>query len=102
MAATDVGRTGAGLPTLGIVGATGAVGTVHEIGDGRALGHDAEVLAAELTRLARHHQPRLLRVLLVGPMRVGDAHGQHAAVAVHVFGGQAFHRHFVERVRPRG
>jgi aspartate-semialdehyde dehydrogenase len=28
VAATDAGRTGAGLPTLGIVGATGAVGTV--------------------------------------------------------------------------
>ena len=66
----------------------------------RALGDDAVVGATKLAGLARHHQAGLLRVLFVGAVRIGNAHAQHATVAVHVFDGQAFHGLFVKRVGP--
>jgi len=54
-----------------------------------AFGHQAKVVAAELAGLARHHQARVGAALLVAAVRVGDAHEQHAAVAVNVFHRQA-------------
>ena len=67
----------------------------------RALGHQAVVVAAEFTRLARHHQARLGGVLLVAAVRVGDAHRQDAAVAVDILRRQAVDRLLIERIAPR-
>ncbi len=65
----------------------------------QALGHDAEILAADVAGLARHHQPRVFGVLLPAAVCIGHAHAEHAAVAVDVFDVQAIDRRFVERVR---
>ena len=67
----------------------------------RAFGDQPVVLATEFTRLARHHHARVALVLLVGAVRVGHAHLQHAAVAVDVFHRQAFYRLFVVGVVAR-
>jgi hypothetical protein len=72
-----------------------------EVDEG-ALGHHPVVGAAELARLARDHQPRLVGVALPGAVRVGHAHLQHAAVAVDVLDRQAVHRLLVERIGPGG
>ena len=65
------------------------------------LGHQAVVLAAELARLARDHQARVLLALLPRAVRIGDAHEEDAAVAVDVLGGEALDRLLVERIAPR-
>jgi len=66
-----------------------------------AFRHQAEVLAAKLAGLARHHQAGIAGVFLVRAVRIRYAHEEHATVAVHVFDRQAFDRRFLERVAPR-
>ena len=50
----------------------------------RALREHAEEVALDVVRPARDEQPRVVRVRLPGPVRVGLPHHQHAPVAVDV------------------
>ena len=65
----------------------------------RAFRQHAVIGAAGFGRVARHHQPRFVRMALPVAVRILDAHGKYPAVAVHVFDAQPVNVFLVVGIR---